>query len=457
MRYSNSYEFFRRWMRFGVKYGFYSNHQSAGFEENVLAYKDHPAIFTADHQNALIDALNLAAVVSTEYQLYFMTRSDVFGSKFDGLLHSWKMRPIYRRQDNIKDVAKANEGTFNEMVEELGNGDRLLIFPEGNHGRIRRLRPLKKGFARIGFQAAEAHDYQLDLILQPTGVNYWEHLHAGAEVLVKFGPPIFFSEYYEEFQESPNRALIRIRKDTFNAMKQLIHHITNEEFYDVIDFSREAAGPALLIEEEKDPNQLDDRFHREQEVIDLLESRIAAEDDQWDQFVADTKAYKEVLSEAELTDAEVSAPALSTARMFLKGLFYILWYPVYLVGAAIHFFPHSYGNSVAVKKFKDDHFHSSIRFTIPMFIYPFYWLAIWLIGWAISWSLVFGIAWGGLIMISAVFSLKYYRSFKKFKREWTWFRMRSSQKDQADHILSARKSWWDQLKTWKFAGEKVEA
>lgn len=457
MRHSNNYEFFRSWMRIGAKYGFYSNHQSAGFEENVLAYKDHPAIFTADHQNALIDALNLAAAVNTEYQMFFMTRSDVFGSKFDKALYSWKLRPIYRRQDNIIDVAKANEGTFNEMVKELGNGDRLLIFPEGNHGRIRRLRPLKKGFARIGFQAAEAHDFELDLLLHPTGINYWEHLHAGAEVLVKFGPPIRFSDYYETYQENPNRALIDIRKDTFNAMKQLIHHITNVEFYEVIDFSREAAGPALLREEQQDPSHLDARFQREQEVIDLLESRIAAEDEQWSQFVSDTEAYKHSLEHEGLTDAEVSVPAPSTGKMLLKGLFYVLWYPVYLVGAIIHFFPHNLGERMAVNKFKDDHFHSSIRFTIPLFLYPVYWLVIWLIGWAIAGSLIFAIAWGGLILISAVFSLKYHRALKKFKREWTWFRIRTGKKELAEKILAERKSWWEQLKSWKNAASRVVA
>lgn len=449
MRHSNNYEFFRSWMRIGAKYGFYSNHQTAGFEENVLAYKDHPAIFTADHQNALIDALNLAAAVNKEYQMFFMTRSDVFGSKFDKLLFSWKLRPIYRAQDNIVDVAKANEGTFNEMVEELGKGDRLLIFPEGNHGRIRRLRPLKKGFARIGFQAAEAHNYELDLLLHPTGIVYWEHLYAGAEVLVKFGPPIKFSDYYEDYKENPNKALINIRRDTFNAMKKLIHHITNVEFYDVIDFSREAAGPALLREENKDPDQLDDRFLREQEVIDLLESKIDTGDAGWDQFVLDTEAYKASLDEAGITDAEVSAPLPSAGKIYLKGLFFVLWYPVYLVGAIIHFFPHNLGERMAVNKFKDDHFHSSIRFTIPLFLYPVYWLVIWLIGWAISGSLIFGIAWGGLILISAVFSMKYHRALKKFKRVWAWFRIRSGQKDQAEKILSARKSWWGQLKTWK--------
>lgn len=457
MRHSNNYEFFRSWMRIGAKYGFYSNHQSAGFEDNVLAYKDHPAIFTADHQNALIDALNLAAAVNREYQMFFMTRSDVFGSAFDKALFSWKLRPIYRRQDNIVDVAKANEGTFEEMVKELGNGDRLLIFPEGNHGRIRKLRPLKKGFARIGFQAAEAHNFELDLLLHPTGINYWEHLYPGAEVLVKFGEPLRFSDYYEEFQENPNKALIRIRKDTFDAMKKLIHHITNTEYYDVIDFSREAAGPALLREEQQDPNDLDLRLGREQEVIEVLEGRIAAEDGDWGQFVEDTERYKSLLEETGLTDKDISVPLPSSGSMYLKGLFFILWYPIHLIGAILHFFPHNLGERMAVNKFKDDHFHSSIRFTIPLFLYPVYWLVIWLIGWAIGGTLLFGIAWGGLIMMTAIFSLKYHRAFKVFKRRWKWFRMKTSQTSKVEEILTARKNWWQRLKSWKSSAVPVEA
>ena len=377
-----------------------------------------------------------------------MTRSDVFGTKFDKILHGWKMRPIYRRQDNIVDVAKANEVTFNEMVTELGNGDRVLIFPEGNHGRIRRLRPLKKGFARIGFQAEEAHNFSLDLLLQPTGINYWEHLHHGAEVLVKFGPPIRFSDYYDRYKENPNKALIDIRKDLFNSMKKLIHHITEVEYYDVIDFSREAAGPAILKEAQKDPNDLNLRLETEQDVIDHLEKQVDSESATWKEFASDTLTYKAALAEMDITDAEVSDPAPSTTSMYLKGLFYILWYPVYLIGAALHYFPHAFGNRTAVKNFKDDHFHSSIRFTLPMLMYPVYWLVLWLVGWAISWSLGFGFLWLGCIVITGLFSLKYARGFKAFKRKWRWF---SASKAKREEINGIRKKWWSKVSSWMSA------
>lgn len=448
MQHSNFYEIFRSYQAFALTKVFYSNHQTASFEEHVLANKHHPAIFTADHQNALIDALNLASSVNREFQPFFMTRSDVFGSKFDMFLYRWKMRPIYRRQDNIIDVAKANEETFNEMVAELGNGDRVLIFPEGNHGRIRRLRPLKKGFARIGFQAEEVHNFSLDLLIQPTGINYWEHLNPGAEVLVKFGPPLKFSDYYELYQENPNKALINIRKDLFNAMKKLIHHITEVEYYDVIDFSREAAGPALLKEAEQDPSDLNLRFEKEQEIIDQLEPQVDGESDTWTEFASGTLSYKAALEEADITDAEVSDPAPSAARMYLKGLFYILWYPVYLVGTALHILPYAFGNRTAVKNFKDDHFHSSIRFTLPMLIYPVYWLILWLVGWAISWSLSFGFLWLGCILITGLFSLKYARGFKTFKRKWRWF---SASKAKKEEIRTLRDSWYTKLTTWMSA------
>lgn len=442
MQHSNFYEIFRTYQAFALTKIFYSNHQTAGFEEHVLVHKDHPAIFTADHQNALIDALNLASSVSREFQLFFMTRSDVFGSAFDKILHGFKMRPIYRRQDNIVDVAKANEETFNEMVTELGNGDRLLIFPEGNHGRIRRLRPLKKGFARIGFQAEEAHEFTLDLLIQPTGINYWEHLYSGAEVLVKFGPPLRFSDYVERYQQNPNKALIDIRKDLHAAMKQLIHHITEQEYYDVIEFSREAAGPALMRESGEDPNDLNLRLLKEQGVIAYLESQVDETSSDWQQFSEDARAYKVALEAANLTDSEIHSHSPSAISMYLKGGFFLLWYPIYLVGALLHAFPHAFGNRMAVKNFKDDHFHSSIRFTVPMLMYPVYWLILWLIGWAISWSLSFGFLWLGFIFITAVFSIKYARGLKTFKRKWRWFTMTSKKKSE---LKTLRSAWWSQL------------
>ena len=60
--------------------------------------------------------------------------------------------PVYRIQDGV-DSLKNNETIFQQCVRILSSKNTLILLPEGNHSGYWRLRPLKKGLARIAFQA----------------------------------------------------------------------------------------------------------------------------------------------------------------------------------------------------------------------------------------------------------------------------------------------------------------
>ncbi len=447
MQKSHNFQFFRGFVRVGLKYFYYRRYEVAGYDEFVRPVVNRPSVMASNHQNALIDALIVAGACWPEYQPFFMTRSDVFGSFFDAVLYSWKLRPIYRAQDNIGDVAQANEAIFDEMVKELGLGDTLLIFPEGNHGRVRRLRPLKKGFARIGFQAEEARQFQLGLLLIPTGIVYYEHLQPGADVLVKFGQPLEFAQYTDQFQTNPNAALIAIRRDLTESMKSLIHHIQNEADYDVIDAVREDGALALLGQAGKSQHTLDERFLKEKEIIAELEKHAEAGGDDWAQFTSDVRAYRAELNRTGVRDKDVARPA-SSLMLWLKALLLVLGLPVFGLGALANLLPYWFANRTAVTKFKDDHFHSSIRFTFSLFLYPIYWLVLWAISWVVLGSFGQSLLFLGAIMGLALFALKFRRAWKSFQPAWRWNRLKSSQPAVAASLSSLRSKWWNQFQQW---------
>lgn len=448
MQKSHNYQFFRGFVRVGLKYFYYRRYEVAGYKEFVQPVVARPSVMASNHQNALIDALINAGACWPHYQTFFMTRSDVFGTFFDFILYSWKMRPIYRAQDNIGDVAKANEAIFDEMVKELGQGDTLLIFPEGNHGRIRRLRPLKKGFARIGFQAEEANQFQLGLLLIPSGIVYYEHLQPGAEVLVKFGEPLEFAQYNELYKTNPNAALIAIRRDLTEAMKSLIHHIQSEVDYDVIDAAREDGALAFLAEEGKSKHTLDERFLKEKEIIAELDSRAESGGDTWTGFASAVRAYRSELTSAGIRDKDVARPGGSSPLVYLQALLMVLGLPLYGLGALANLLPYWFANRTAVTKFKDDHFHSSIRFTFSLFLYPIYWLVLWAISWAVLGSFGQSLIFLGSLMGLALFALKFRRAWKSFQPVWRWNRLKSSRPAVAANITALRGKWWDQLRQW---------
>mgnify|MGYP000647868222 CR=1 FL=1 len=124
-------------------------------------------IYLGNHQNALIDALLIAT--TTRRKTTFLTRSDVFKNPLIGyFLRYIGMLPIYRFRDGV-DTLSMNKPIFNRCGEVLHNHEAILIFPEGNHGLKRRVRPLKKGF----FKEAEKNGQEF---LEQLGEMLDEHL-----------------------------------------------------------------------------------------------------------------------------------------------------------------------------------------------------------------------------------------------------------------------------------------
>lgn len=427
---------------------FYRRWQLHRIREVLTPLKHHPIIFCANHENALIDPLNLVAALQNVRQPYFMTRSDVFGLGFDFLLNRIKMRPIYRQRDKV-DVAAANEAIFQEMIVALGDGDSMIIFPEGNHGRERRLRPLKKGFARIGFQAEESNDYTLDLMLVPVGIVYWEHLFPGADVLVQLGEPIAFSDYYELHQAKPAQAILQIRKELFERMAALIHHIRVEgEAYELINLAWQYAGKPLAMAEGHASRDLVARFAREKAIIEVLEPEAEAGSEAWSAFAEALKAFENERSVHGIAAAEVAGGGPRPGWLFLASLGLLLGLPFFLLGTAVNGPLYYFFDRLARNKFNDDHFHSSIRFAGSWLGYPVVWLLLWVIGWAVLGSFGQSLLWLAAIIGSGWLSLRYWRLARTFGRRWRWFRLWRDNKAAVEELRSRWNTWYTALQGW---------
>lgn len=147
-------------------------------------------IYMANHQNALLDALLIAA--HTHRKTTFITRSDVFKNPLIGAFLKYiGMLPIYRFRDGV-DTLKKNKPIFEQCGDVLNRQESILIFPEGNHGFQRKLRPLKKGFLQLlseRWKLGTAPVY-----MYPIGLNYQELTHFPDRVSVIFGNPFALSQ-----------------------------------------------------------------------------------------------------------------------------------------------------------------------------------------------------------------------------------------------------------------------
>ena len=193
--------------------------------ENVP--RDKPVIFAVNHQNAFMDGVLVA--LKLRRPVFFLTRSDVFKGKWVvKIFKALNLVPIFRRQDGHGDIQGKNKETFKYCIKELEKRKPVLIFPEGVSEPVHHLFKLKKGVARLAFEAEAKNNFNLKLHVVPVAINYENHFVGGKKVFVNFASPILLSEYKNIFKESNSRARKLFLDDLENELRENMIHIEGD-------------------------------------------------------------------------------------------------------------------------------------------------------------------------------------------------------------------------------------
>ena len=145
-------------------------------------------IFVGNHQNGLIDPLLIAAF--NKKPTTFYTRASVFNNPIvSRILHYLGLLPIFRFRDGGRNLRNNIELFEKGAYALLEKGEAIALFPEGNHGAKRQIRPLKKGVIRL-IETIYQKDSSEEVFLVPVGFNYLKLTKFKDEVSVRFGKPI---------------------------------------------------------------------------------------------------------------------------------------------------------------------------------------------------------------------------------------------------------------------------
>ncbi len=193
--------------------------------ENVP--QDKPVIFAVNHQNAFLDGILVA--LKLRRPVFFLTRSDVFKGRWVvKIFKILNLVPIFRRQDGAGDITTKNRETFKYCIKELEKKKPILIFPEGESEPIHHLFDLKKGVARLAFEAEAKNNFKLGLHVVPVVINYENHFVPGKKVFVNYLKPILISEYKNLYVENQVRSMSIFLKKLQQAMRESVIHISGD-------------------------------------------------------------------------------------------------------------------------------------------------------------------------------------------------------------------------------------
>jgi 1-acyl-sn-glycerol-3-phosphate acyltransferase len=338
---------------------FYKRHKVVG-AENVP--KDKPIMFCANHQNAFMDPVLIAVNLSKPTS--YLVRADIFKKKIVAkIFYSINMQPIYRERDGVN-TKEANQKTFDYCFDALADNQPVIIFPEGNHGKFKTLRSVKKGFARIA-KGAEVKHGDIDVQVIPIGLNYSDHSNMGAEMLLIFGEPIPIDQYVKDI-DAP-REINEMVAVVSDAMSEIIIDIQDGDHYQFIHemmLMFDAEIRELYVE---GSNDLYQKFKAQKKFIANAEAWIKSEEEVSNDAMITFHADIEKMGlRYWLFSKESHSAALSVFAL-------ILLFPFHLYGVINNYLPYKIPANF-VKKVKDLQFHSSLKMALGVVCFGLLWL-----------------------------------------------------------------------------------
>lgn len=335
--------------------------------------KDKAVILAANHPTAFIEPCILACFL--DRPLHFLVRGDFFKkSLYEKLLRNLHMLPVYRMKDGGYRNLKQNFATFASCFEALRERKTIMILAEGRTIHEKRLRPLRKGAARIALGALEAYPDIGEVYIVPVGVNYTYADQPRSEVLIDFGEPILATHFMEAYQNSPNQAIADLTDTLKAGMRERIVVIEDAK-------DEELTERLLVMHRAERPESRYPVIERASERL-LMEITVAETINQLSEedkarLWSSVDRYFDRLDQAKLEDSAV-AEGTGSAASPLSGVWYLLAAPIYLLGHLWSYLPLRLARWIVDKNVRHIEFYEPVRLAVSIGAFLL-WALIWIV------------------------------------------------------------------------------
>lgn len=352
----------------GVK-RFYRISVKEGFEK--LPQDREPVILVSNHQNGMMDALNICGLFSKQF--HWLTRADIFWKTFPRMMmFGFNQMPIYRQKDRLADARERNDIIWDTCIERLDIGAALALFPEGNHNAQRTIRDLKRGVSDLLGKAVEKKASLKRIKLIPLGQDHEEYSSFRRRLSLRVGEEIEWFDLYDE--ESKTIDYKKLNDRIRAALADLTVDIRPKNLYKELD---------PFVRALRSTEQEGEGWIAVKNEIDEIANK--AENDGW---AEELKKKFEALKAAGY-DEEMRPEAWGTEEKEVRerktwaNMLYPLAWVSNIPTLIQQFIIDKRGNKVKSKEFR-----STMKVGAGMFLYPFTWTLL---------ALGFGYALSGII------------------------------------------------------------
>jgi len=405
-----------------------------------------PVLLVANHTNAFVDPVVL--LIGLRRRLTLTAKST--------LAHNPLLAPLLRAFDAVlfhrsgdedpSAGADYNERALVECAKRLGNGEAVLVFPEGVSHSDPSMRPFKTGVARIAVAFREREpDGTLDLV--PIGLHYTQKDGWRSEAVAFVGHPVDLATWIRgaagqagevDVERLTNEMRIRIERLTAGYANDE-ERLLVERAARLLDYDPE--GPAPLDRRVPlDVGERVDLLHRLRRGAHELRMR---DPERFLALSAEARELSETLQQRGVAPAEVGLPmsALRAALFFVREMEVLfVGAPLALVGWLANVAPLSLTRRL-VRRLSRDEDHTASN---AVFIGPPVFLAWWGLSTfgAVALS---GVGWGAgvaaALPLTGALALRYRdRAGGVIRRVRTFVQWLMSPRDRLD--LAGRLERW---------------
>ncbi|MBX3162884.1 MAG: 1-acyl-sn-glycerol-3-phosphate acyltransferase [Bacteroidetes bacterium] len=330
-----------------------------------------PVIIAMNHPNAFMDPVAFS-YISYPLRVKYLARGDAFkAGLISFLLERIGIVPIFRIQDGGKEGLKKNDETYRRVNALLKRNAKIIVFAEGLCVQERRLRPLKKGTARMVFGAYEALNNG-KLVVIPVGLNYSKPDKFRSTLFYNIGEPIYVKDFIEEYKQNSARANKHFMQILEPKMKALITHINNKENDEVVYQLEELCKANKLEEQHLNPTDLENDFLITQQITDLVNTTAEKNQAALDEFKQKAKNYLSKLKQHHLRDWLIDPKRnkhVNHTHLFLRYILLVLGAPFYIVGVVANYPAYWLANKLTRKIVKNIEFYASFMLAFQMLFF----------------------------------------------------------------------------------------
>ncbi|RTL58702.1 MAG: glycerol acyltransferase [Sphingobacteriales bacterium] len=181
-----------------------------------------PLLLACNHPNSFLDGLVLAILF--DKPVHSLARGDAFNRKWHAkLLRLLNIHPVYREKEG-KGLVPLNYKTFAICKEIFKQNGIVLIFSEALCVNEWKLRPLRKGTARMAFDSWTGN---IPLTVLPVGMNYDSFDSFGKNIILNFGKEIRKNDF--DFSNNDGKNLVVFNQMLEEELKKAVIEISSDD------------------------------------------------------------------------------------------------------------------------------------------------------------------------------------------------------------------------------------